>query len=82
MVNTVYTCLGLRLFLVCPPGLPTPCVFVSAVAGTNGKTLWERPLAPDFQWAQCGLKGLGGTDSGCLLSHADQLTAIDKYEGD
>lgn len=62
-------------------GLPSPCVFVSAVAGTNGKTLWELPLAPDFHWAQCGLNGLGETDKGCLVAHADQLTAVDKYQG-
>ncbi|CAB1312326.1 unnamed protein product [Coregonus sp. 'balchen'] len=61
--------------------LDTPCVFVSAVAGTNGETLWERPLAPEFHWAQCGLDGLGETDRGCLLSHSNQLTAIDKYTG-
>ncbi|XP_070962807.1 protein FAM234A [Oncorhynchus clarkii lewisi] len=62
-------------------GLDTPCVFVSAVAGTNGETLWERPLAPEFHWAQCGLDGLGETDRGCLLSHSNQLTAINKYTG-
>ncbi|XP_067100278.1 protein FAM234A [Osmerus mordax] len=65
-------------------GLPTPCLFVSAVAGTNGMTLWELPLAPDFQWGQCGLEGLNELErkeKGCLLSHADQLTAIDKYKG-
>ncbi|CAB1337900.1 unnamed protein product [Coregonus sp. 'balchen'] len=62
-------------------GLDTPCVFVSAVAGTNGETLWERPLAPEFHWAHCGLDGLGEMDRGCLLSHSNQLTAIDKYTG-
>ncbi|KAJ8399904.1 hypothetical protein AAFF_G00406340 [Aldrovandia affinis] len=61
--------------------LPTPCVFVSAVAGTNGETLWERPLAPEFHWVQCGLAGLGEESAGCLLSHADQLTAINKHNG-
>ncbi|KAI1896266.1 hypothetical protein AGOR_G00093030 [Albula goreensis] len=62
--------------------LPTPCVFMSAVAGTNGDTLWERPLAPEFHWAQCGLEGLGLESKGCLLSHADQLTAINKHNGE
>ncbi|KAG7492121.1 hypothetical protein MATL_G00010750 [Megalops atlanticus] len=61
--------------------LPTPCVFVSAVAGTDADTLWERPLAPEFHWAQCGLEGLGDEGGGCLLSHSDQLTAVDKHSG-
>lgn len=54
-----------------------------AVAGTDGETLWERPLAPEFHWAQCGLSGkktYAGWD--CLLFHNDQLTALDKYTGE
>ncbi|XP_064178303.1 protein FAM234A [Anguilla rostrata] len=62
--------------------LPTPCVFMSAVAGTNGETLWERPLAPEFHWAQCGLEGLGTVGAGCLLSHANQLTAVNHQSGE
>ncbi|KAJ7985031.1 hypothetical protein DPEC_G00360910 [Dallia pectoralis] len=62
-------------------GLETPCVFVSAFAGTNGETLWELPLAPEFHWAQCGLKGLGEMDGGCLVSHSNMLSAINKYTG-
>lgn len=58
-----------------------PCVFMVAVAGTNGHTLWERPLVPPFHWAQCGLQGLGGTDSGCLVAHAHLLTAVNKNTG-
>ncbi|CAL8305116.1 unnamed protein product [Lota lota] len=63
-------------------GLPSPCVLAMAVAGTDGETLWERPLAPEFHWAQCGLGGekkYAGWD--CLLFHSDQLTALDKYTG-
>ncbi|XP_010892837.3 protein FAM234A [Esox lucius] len=59
-------------------GLETPCVYVSALAGTSGETLWERPLAPEFHWAQCGLGDVGGV---CLVSHSKQLTAINKYTG-
>ncbi|KAK0140696.1 Protein FAM234A [Merluccius polli] len=64
-------------------GLPSPCLFAMAVAGTDGETLWEQPLAPEFHWAQCGLGGekkYTGWD--CLLFHSDQLTALDKYTGD
>ncbi|XP_054454876.1 LOW QUALITY PROTEIN: protein FAM234A [Anoplopoma fimbria] len=63
-------------------GLPSPCVFVLAVDGTDGETLWERPLAPEFHWAQCGLDEETGRTWDCLLSHSDQLTAVDKYTGD
>ncbi|XP_071782818.1 protein FAM234A [Centroberyx gerrardi] len=62
-------------------GLPSPCVFVFAVDGTDGETLWERPLLPEFHWAQCGLDRETEKDWDCLLSHSDQLTAIDKYTG-
>ncbi|KAJ8364244.1 hypothetical protein SKAU_G00130750 [Synaphobranchus kaupii] len=62
--------------------LPSPCMFMSAVAGTNGETLWERPLASEFHWAQCGLVGLGKEGGGCLLSHANQLTAINQHSGE
>ncbi|XP_042364418.1 protein FAM234A [Plectropomus leopardus] len=62
-------------------GLPSPCVFLLAVDGTDGETLWERPLAPEFHWAQCGLDEETGRNWGCLLSHSDQLTAIDKHTG-
>ncbi|XP_059180612.1 protein FAM234A [Centropristis striata] len=62
-------------------GLPSLCVFLSAVDGTDGETLWERPLAAEFHWAQCGLDDDSGRAWDCLLSHSDQLTAVDKYTG-
>ncbi|XP_028989911.1 protein FAM234A [Betta splendens] len=62
-------------------GLPSPCLFVSAVDGTDGDTLWERPLPPDFHWAQCGLENTG-RNWDCLVSHFTLLTAIDKHTGD
>lgn len=62
-------------------GMPSPCVFVMAVDGTDGETLWERPLNPDFHWAQCGLDKDTDRTWDCLLSHSNQLTAIDKDTG-
>ncbi|KAK7919766.1 hypothetical protein WMY93_011050 [Mugilogobius chulae] len=53
-------------------GLPSPCIFVVTVDGTDGETLWEQPLEPELHWAQCGL------DKICLVSHSDKLTAIHK----
>ncbi|KAL4617866.1 protein FAM234A-like [Arapaima gigas] len=61
--------------------LYTPCVFVSAVAGVNGDSLWERPLVPEFHWAQCGLAVFGDSHAGCLISHADLLTALQQQSG-
>ncbi|XP_078478466.1 protein FAM234A-like [Lampetra planeri] len=63
-------------------GLPSPCVFVLAVDGTDGETLWERPLHPEFHWAQCGLDADGDKTWDCLLSHADRLSALDKHSGE
>ncbi|KAM6897915.1 protein FAM234A [Xenentodon cancila] len=63
-------------------GLPSPCVFVVAVDGTHGKTLWEKPLDSNFHWAQCGLDRDKERAWHCLLSHSDNLTAMDKYTGD
>lgn len=63
-------------------GLQSPCIFVVAVDGTDGKSLWERPLEPEFNWAQCGLEKDTGRGWDCLVSHSDQLTALDKYKGE
>lgn len=43
--------------------------------------LWERPLAAEFDWVECGVKGLGRQGTGCLVAHADNLTAIDIKTG-
>ncbi|TRY92897.1 hypothetical protein DNTS_005711 [Danionella cerebrum] len=68
------TCLAADLF--------APCLVLTAVDGTDGKPLWERALAPEFDWVECGVKGLGRKGkSGCLVAHADNLTAIDKQSG-
>ncbi|XP_077407067.1 protein FAM234A [Vanacampus margaritifer] len=63
-------------------GLPSPCVFMLAVDGTDGETLWERPLDPDFHWAQCGLDTNTGENWDCLLFHSDRLSALDKSNGE
>ncbi|XP_047232222.1 protein FAM234A [Girardinichthys multiradiatus] len=63
-------------------GLPSPCLFMLALDGTKGRTLWERPLDAEFHWAQCGLQTGTRRSWHCLLSHSDNLTAIDKYTGD
>ncbi|XP_062234676.1 protein FAM234A [Platichthys flesus] len=62
-------------------GLPSPCVCVLAVDGTDGETLWQLPLHPEFHWVQCGLEEDTGRAWDCLLSHSDQITAVDKHYG-
>ncbi|XP_043082066.1 protein FAM234A [Puntigrus tetrazona] len=61
--------------------LSVPCLVLTAVDGTDGKTLWERPLAAELDWVECGVKGLGHQGTGCLVAHAHNLTAIDKKTG-
>lgn len=78
LLNRTCAELQLNCFL---PGLLSPCIFLLAVDGTDGETLWERPLEPEFYWAQCGLEKETGRGWYCLLSHSDQLTAIDKHTG-
>ncbi|XP_033841199.1 protein FAM234A [Periophthalmus magnuspinnatus] len=63
-------------------GLPSPCIFLLAVDGTDGETLWKQPLEPEFHWAQCGLKKYSSRSWDCLVSHSDKLTAIDKSKGE
>ncbi|KAM9774293.1 protein FAM234A isoform 1-T2 [Syngnathus typhle] len=63
-------------------GLPSPCVFMMAVDGTDGETLWVRPLDPDFHWAQCGLDTKTREEWDCLLFHSDRLSALDKSKGE
>ncbi|XP_026114160.1 protein FAM234A-like [Carassius auratus] len=62
--------------------LSIPCLVLTAVDGTDGKTLWERPLDAELDWLECGVKGLGLQRTGCLVAHADNLTAIDKKTGE
>uniref|UniRef100_A0A8C1GTC0 Protein FAM234A-like n=1 Tax=Cyprinus carpio TaxID=7962 RepID=A0A8C1GTC0_CYPCA len=62
--------------------LSIPCLVLTAADGTDGKTLWKRPLEAEFDWVECGVKGLGHRGTGCLVAHADNLTAVDKKTGE
>ncbi|NXE90798.1 F234A protein, partial [Menura novaehollandiae] len=65
-------------------GLPSPCVFVAAVSGTNGSVLWESPAAEDVQWLECGIQQLGMAEApGCLVvGKPVSLTAVDLRTGE
>ncbi|XP_061329341.1 protein FAM234A [Pezoporus flaviventris] len=65
-------------------GLPSPCAFIAAVSGTNGRALWERPAAEEVEWMECGIKQLGGAEaSGCLVvGKPVSLTAVDLHTGE
>ncbi|KFR12023.1 Protein ITFG3, partial [Opisthocomus hoazin] len=65
-------------------GLPSPCAFIAAVSGTNGRALWERPAAEEVEWMECGIKQLGGAEApGCLvLGKPVSLTAVDLWTGE
>uniref|UniRef100_A0A8C4XRU4 Family with sequence similarity 234 member A n=1 Tax=Falco tinnunculus TaxID=100819 RepID=A0A8C4XRU4_FALTI len=65
-------------------GLPSPCAFVAAVSGTNGRALWERPAAEEVEWMECGIKQLGGAEApGCLVvGKPVSLTAVDLQTGE
>ncbi|RVE59654.1 hypothetical protein OJAV_G00190780 [Oryzias javanicus] len=62
-------------------GLSSPCLFFIGVDGTDGETLWERPLEAEFHWAQCGQQEEPEKNWHCLVAHSHNLTAIDKYTG-
>ncbi|KFQ68158.1 Protein ITFG3, partial [Phaethon lepturus] len=65
-------------------GLPSPCAFVAAVSGTNGRAVWERPAAEEVEWMECGIKQLGEAEApGCLLvGKPVSLTAVDLQTGE
>ncbi|XP_051488478.1 protein FAM234A isoform X2 [Apus apus] len=65
-------------------GLPSPCAFLAAVSGTNGRVLWERPAAREVEWLECGIQQLGEAKApGCLLmGKPEALTAVDLQTGE
>ncbi|NXI44950.1 F234A protein, partial [Galbula dea] len=65
-------------------GLLSPCAFLAAVSGTNGRVLWERPAAEELEWMECGIQQLGEAQApGCLLvGKPASLTAVDLRTGE
>ncbi|NXN07525.1 F234A protein, partial [Indicator maculatus] len=63
-------------------GLPSPCAFLAAVSGTNGRVLWERPAAEDVEWLQCGNQQLGGAGACLVVGKPTSLTAVSLQTGE
>ncbi|KAM4632057.1 protein FAM234A [Discoglossus pictus] len=65
-------------------GFQSPCFFLTALSGTNGNTLWTRPVAENVQLAECGISQLGGSKfSGCfIVGKTGSMTAIDSQTGE
>ncbi|XP_067407267.1 protein FAM234A isoform X1 [Emydura macquarii macquarii] len=65
-------------------GLSAPCAFMVAVSGTNGSTLWERPVTEDVLWMECATEQLSGAQSpGCLvIGNPESLTTVNPQTGE
>ncbi|NXG53988.1 F234A protein, partial [Psilopogon haemacephalus] len=63
-------------------GLPSPCAFLAAVSGTNGRVLWERPAAEDVEWLQCGIEQLSGALACLVVGKPASLTALSLQTGE
>ncbi|CAJ0926773.1 unnamed protein product, partial [Ranitomeya imitator] len=65
-------------------GFQQPCFFLSALSGTNGSTLWVRPVSDDdVLLVECGIHYLGGVDDvACLvIRKSGFILAIDSTTG-
>ncbi|XP_073402746.1 protein FAM234A [Dendrobates tinctorius] len=65
-------------------GFQQPCFFLSALSGTNGSTLWVRPVSDDdVLLVECGIHYLGGMDdAACLIIRKSGfILAIDSATG-
>ncbi|XP_075686141.1 protein FAM234A isoform X2 [Rhinoderma darwinii] len=65
-------------------GFQSPCFFLSALSGTNGSTLWVRPVSDeDVEFVECKIHSLGDVDSdGCLvIRKSGFILAIDSKTG-
>ncbi|CAI5791744.1 Uncharacterized protein PODLI_1B010122 [Podarcis lilfordi] len=61
-------------------GLASPCAFLAAHSGTNGSTLWQRPVAQELLLMDCS--GEQDHSPACLIvGEPDILAAIDLETG-
>ncbi|XP_048188498.1 protein FAM234A isoform X2 [Perognathus longimembris pacificus] len=66
-------------------GFSTPCAFVAAVSGANGRMLWEKPVAQDVVLVECTVLQSSDNEasSTCIfVGRLGSLVAIDLFTGD
>uniref|UniRef100_A0A8C5SAD2 Family with sequence similarity 234 member A n=1 Tax=Laticauda laticaudata TaxID=8630 RepID=A0A8C5SAD2_LATLA len=61
-------------------GFAAPCAFVAAHSGTNGSTLWERPVAQELLLMDCSVEH-GGSPACLLVGNPASLTLLDLETG-
>ena len=67
-----------------PPGCSCPCTFVAAVSGASGSVLWERPVAQDGAFVECGIlqpRGSSAPSACVVLGRPGSLVAVDTLTG-
>ncbi|OWK11068.1 FAM234A [Cervus elaphus hippelaphus] len=65
-------------------GFSCPCTFVAAVSGANGSILWERPVAQDGAFVECGVlqpRGSAAPSACIVLGRPGPLVAVDTLTG-
>lgn len=66
------------------PGFSCPCTFVAAVSGASGSVLWERPVAQDGAFVECGIlqpRGSAAPSACVVLGRPGSLVAVDTLTG-
>uniref|UniRef100_A0AC11D537 Family with sequence similarity 234 member A n=1 Tax=Ovis aries TaxID=9940 RepID=A0AC11D537_SHEEP len=65
-------------------GFSCPCTFVAAVSGASGSVLWERPVAQDGAFVECGIlqpRGSAAPSACVVLGRPGSLVAVDTLTG-
>ncbi|XP_010840563.1 PREDICTED: protein ITFG3 [Bison bison bison] len=75
---------GNSSFSCADEGFSCPCTFVAAVSGASGSVLWERPVAQDRAFVECGIlqpRGSAAPSACVVLGRPGSLVAVDTLTG-
>ncbi|XP_034297235.1 protein FAM234A isoform X2 [Pantherophis guttatus] len=61
-------------------GFATPCAFLAAHSGTNGSTLWERPVAQELLLMDCSVEH-GGSPACLIIGNPASIALLDLETG-
>ncbi|XP_013925777.1 PREDICTED: protein ITFG3 [Thamnophis sirtalis] len=61
-------------------GFATPCAFLAAHSGTNGTTLWKRPVAQELLLTDCSVEH-GGSPACLIVGNPASLALLDLETG-